>query len=164
MTSATMRQPCDTDSGTETADGNPASILADPSVPRGTLNIAYTGKSEHDALVIWTSSFGFPSDLGISCFDLHFPQPSVAESRSVIWSCRKSGLIFVQPCGYLAGPASAASRRVPRASSESQPCPRSNSAAASGKRFAASAYSDAGSRRGDRRPGAAEVERIVAGP
>jgi len=159
-----MRQPCDTDSGTETADGNPAPILANPCVPRETLNIAYSGKSEQDVFLIRASSFGFPSDLGISCFALHFPQPSVAESRSVIWSCRKSGLIFVRPCGCSTGPASAASRRVPRASSESHPCPRSNSAAASRKRFAASAYSDAGSRRGDRRPGAAEVERVVAGP
>lgn len=74
-----MRQPCDTDSCTETANGNPASILANPCVPRETLNIAYSGKSEHDVFVLRTSSFGFPSDLGISCFDLHSSQPFDAE-------------------------------------------------------------------------------------
>jgi len=76
--------PCDKDSGTETADANPASILADPCVPRETLNIAYTGKSKHDFFVIRTSPFGFPSDLGISCFGLHSPDLFAAESRSVI--------------------------------------------------------------------------------
>jgi hypothetical protein len=48
----------------------PAPILANSGAPRETLNIAYTDKSEHDVFVIPTSSFGFPSDLGISCFDL----------------------------------------------------------------------------------------------
>ena len=92
-----MRQPCDPELGTETADGNPASILADPCVPRETLNIALGGKSEQDVFVIRTSSFGFPSDLGISCFDLHAPQPFVAESRSVIYRWLDEDTVELEP-------------------------------------------------------------------